>query len=671
MQHDTPVLILRLDHYGALGAIRSLGRLGVAVYGMHRDAETPALRSRFLRGHFPWDLDLQPPGRSVSRLLQIAGELGGRPILLPTNDETALFVAAHAEPLRAGFRFQDNASELVQRLYDKRSMCSLANELGIPTARTWFPRNLDELRALAVHTRFPVLLKGADGIRLSQRTGEKMRIVRDLDELLEEYRRMEDFARPDLMLQEYIPGGEDVQWMFNGYFDERSRCRFGITGRKLRQTPPYTGVTSLGVCTPNLEVEELVQKLVEGVGYRGILDIGFRFDARDGLYKVLDVNPRLGATFRLFVGEGGLDVVRALYLDLTGQEVPRSAARPGRKWIIEELDLTSSLKYHRDGVLGARDWLRSFSGLAEGAWFARDDLRPFAAVCRRFLSLAARKARKRLSRPDAPAPDRAQVVRHFARTAGDWERAYQRDELPHRFIRERQALALRWIDSLPLPRGAQVLEVGCGAGHAAVALARRGYRVHALDAVPEMLELTAQSARAGGARLVTSLGDVHALELPGRSFDVVMALGVLPWLQKEALGLEEMARVLRAGGWLIVSADNGLPLHRLLDPRATPTLAPLRAWVKRCLRVRAPDEDLPRARSHDARQLHELMRAAGLETVRRSTIGFGRFSLMGYPLFSEHRDRLLHRRLQSLADRGWPILRSTGAHHVILARKPG
>jgi ubiquinone/menaquinone biosynthesis C-methylase UbiE len=363
--------------------------------------------------------------------------------------------------------------------------------------------------------------------------------------------------------------------------------------------------------------------------------------------------------------------VRALYLDLTGQEVPRSAPRPGRKWIIEELDLVSSVKYRRDGILSAREWLRSLSGVAEGAWFARDDLRPFAAACLRFLSVAVRKVKKRLSRSAGPEPDRAQVARHFARTAGDWERTYQRDELPHRFIRERQALALRWIDSLPLPRGAEVLEVGCGAGHAAVALARRGYRVHALDAVPEMLELTARSARAGGARLVTSLGDVHSLDLPGRSFDVVMALGVLPWLQAEVRGLAEMARVLRAGGWLIVSADNGLPLHRLLDPRATPTLAPLRALVKRCLRVRAPIEDLPRARCHDARRLHQLMGAAGLETVRRSTIGFGRFSLMGRPLFSDERDRLLHRRLQSLADRGWPIFRSTGAHHLILARKPG
>src|SRR2546425_3495393 len=47
--------------------------------------------------------------------------------------------------------------------------------------------------------------------------------------------RSEDLEHPNLMLQEYIPGGEDSVWMFNGYFNEHSECLFGITGKKLRQ----------------------------------------------------------------------------------------------------------------------------------------------------------------------------------------------------------------------------------------------------------------------------------------------------------------------------------------------------------------------------------------------------------------------------------------------------
>jgi predicted ATP-grasp superfamily ATP-dependent carboligase len=207
-------------------------------------------------------------------------------------------------------------------------------------------------------------------------------IVRDKTELLEHYERMEDPECPNLMLQEYIPGGEDTSWMFNGYFDENSRSLFGLTGRKLRQHRPYAGITSLGVCEHNATVAETTKCFMAAIGYQGALDIGYRFDARDGLYKVFDVNPRLGCTFRLFVSEGGMDVARAMYLHLTGQPVAAGEPPEGRKWMVEDLDFASSLYYWQEGKLSLVDWLASFKGLQESAFFANDDLRPALRVCR-------------------------------------------------------------------------------------------------------------------------------------------------------------------------------------------------------------------------------------------------------------------------------------------------
>ena len=39
---------------------------------------------------------------------------------------------------------------------------------------------------------------------------------------------MEDPDQTNLMLQEYIPGGDDSVWMFNGYSDANSECLFDI-----------------------------------------------------------------------------------------------------------------------------------------------------------------------------------------------------------------------------------------------------------------------------------------------------------------------------------------------------------------------------------------------------------------------------------------------------------
>ena len=390
-----PVVLLNLDHYGALGAMRSLGRLGVAVYGVHGNDQAPELRSRYCRGGFVWDLYQAPASESVEFLLEVARQIGGRAMLLPFNDEMALFEAENAARLRECFIFPEKPLELVQTLYSKKTMHCLAKRNGIPAPETAFPNSRAEAERFARQARFPLMLKASDGIAITRRSGRKMVICRTESELLANYDQMEDPQQPALMLQEYIPGGEDSVWMFNGYFDENSECLVGFTGKKLRQTPVYTGMTSLGVCLPNQQVEQMTKAFMKRIGYRGILDIGYRFDARDGLYKVLDINPRVGATFRLFVGDDGMDVVRAMYLHLTGQAVPPSRLCAGRKWFVEDRDLVSSIKYYRDGVLGVSQWLRSFRGVQEGAWYAADDTAPFWQVAREFVRKPFRKVARK------------------------------------------------------------------------------------------------------------------------------------------------------------------------------------------------------------------------------------------------------------------------------------
>jgi predicted ATP-grasp superfamily ATP-dependent carboligase len=385
LQIPSPVLILRADHYGALGIMRSLGRLGIPAFAVHATADAPALKSRYCAGSFIWDLDASQEQDSVRFLLDLHQKIEGRPILIATNDETALFVAAHASALKEHFLFPKNSPDLVRALYDKRQMYHIARDLRIPTAETIFPRTREEVLAFVRTAQFPVMLKAGDNIAVSRRTGKKMVIARSAEELIRHYDAMEDSRNPSLMLQEYIPGRDDSVWMFNGYFDDKSSCLFGITGKKIHQTPVYTGMTALGVCLPNSIVHEQTCRLVKATGYKGILDIGFRYDHRDGSYKLLDVNPRLGATFRLFVGDDGMDVVRAQYLHLTGQTVNPSEGQPGRKWVVEDADIVSSLHYFRDRALTLSEWLSSYQGIQEGAWFSKDDWLPFLHVGTQFL----------------------------------------------------------------------------------------------------------------------------------------------------------------------------------------------------------------------------------------------------------------------------------------------
>jgi D-aspartate ligase len=377
MNHTTPVVILRSGHHGGLGIVRSLGRLGVPVYSVDAASWEPAFLSRYCRGRFVLDTDGQPPEQSIAGLLAIARKVGGRPILIPTTDHGATWVAEHAAELGQAYCFPRQELSLVRALCDKGTMQDLARQSGVPTARALVPRSSKDIEQFLETAVFPVMVKATDSDRLRRHTGGTKFVIQNPRELAALYARAEDGQGPNLLIQEYIPG-ED--WMFDGYFDGNSECLFGLTGKKIRRFPVHTGVTSLGICLPNETVIETTAAFMKAIGYHGILDIGYRYDRRDGQYKVLDVNPRIGCTFRLFTGANGMDVARALYLDLTGQAVAASAAAEGRKWVVEDFDLFSALRSWKEGALSVKEWARSFHGVQEAACFAWDDPLPFLAM---------------------------------------------------------------------------------------------------------------------------------------------------------------------------------------------------------------------------------------------------------------------------------------------------
>jgi len=394
-----PIMILQFSPYqllhGGLGIARTAGRLGIRVYWVQEPAWAPAALSRYIRGRFFWDANA-PVEALVEDLLEWGRQIGGESILMPIDDIAAGFVADQAEALRECFVFPNQPPGLVRSLSSKKEMNFLCKKMGVPTPEAAFPQSRDEVAEFVKDVDFPIILKRIAWLPEHRTQMKSVAIAHSPKELLKEYEEMETSGEPNVMLQEYIPGGPEYVWMFNGYFTNRSECPASFTGKKLRQAPPFTGATTLGVCLKNETVEQTTIYLMRKIGYNGIVDMDYRYDPRDGQYKLLDVNPRVGATFRLFVDSNGLDVVRALYLDLTGQPVLHGTPREGRKWMVEQSDLMTSLQYRQLGKLTLAEWVRSLRSIEETAWFARDDLLPFIAMGWTSLVKAVRRLKDRI-----------------------------------------------------------------------------------------------------------------------------------------------------------------------------------------------------------------------------------------------------------------------------------
>jgi len=254
------------------------------------------------------------------------------------------------------------------------------------------------------------------------------------------------------------------------------------------------------------------------------------------------------------------------------------------------------------------------------------------------------------------------VDQHFDAFAEHWRDLYTAQTLEGVIHQRRRAAALEWIVALGLSPGARVLEVGCGAGLLAVDLAARGYDVDCIDTSRAMVELAAAAARSAddAGRVTVDTGDVHELAFGSGAFDLVVALGVVPFLHTPQKALAEMARVTRSGGRVLFSSDNKYRLNRVLDPRYVPF--PGREALKHRV-THAPTTFF----SYVA--IERMVEAAGLSVERRGNLGFGPFTLLGIELLAERPAIRVDGWLQDRADRGTFGLQRVAAQHLILAHQ--
>ena len=407
LECSTPVLIPYYREYGysALNHARSLGRLGVPVYAagaIRRHLLTES--SRYIRNVYPLD-PIQPGHESkiLDSIIKISRIIGRKPVLGIIGDEFAKFCARFKDVLREHFFLPRLDVDLVETLCDKKKTHFLALKHGIPTVRTEFPESIDDVIAFSDRSIFPVAMKAADFSDPEGRPPQKLMVFKSPKALLDKYVELSaNSPHPNIILQDYVKREASHEWIFSGYFDEQSRPLFVGSAEKLRKLPVFGGSTTLGLtCTLDIIISMSVDFL-KAIRYSGIVDIDYIYDPTDDLFKVLDVNPRVGANFRIFRSENGLDVVRVMYFHLTGQSVPSDTIIDGRKWIVEDADLISALISFKHGNLSLLNWIRSLIGVKECAWFAFDDLEPFVRqefgvmklMSKRFMALL----RKRWSR---------------------------------------------------------------------------------------------------------------------------------------------------------------------------------------------------------------------------------------------------------------------------------
>lgn len=238
----------------------------------------------------------------------------------------------------------------------------------------------------------------------------------------------------------------------------------------------------------------------------------------------------------------------------------------------------------------------------------------------------------------------ADVRRRFshADAAGKWNALYDDETecLEECNFRLRRDITVAQVLRIVTPES-QVLDLGCGAGPVVSELRQRGVSVVGIDYSEDMLEharARLRSQHLDDGRLFQ--GDCRHTAYPDESFDVIVCLGVISYIENYDPALSEIRRLLKPGGTVILSFRN------MFNPICSDPVALLRYMARTALSpLLGPrrTEAFEIGRFLDHRVVNQRIAALGFNYIDFAGIGFGPFRIAGKRLLGERQSiRLSH-----------------------------
>ena len=251
------------------------------VFALAHRASALGFRSRYAVGAVCPTRSRTRPGTSPS-WESLRRALDAPAPIFPTHDEFLNAIARHADELGGRFLCPFPDWELLEKIQDKAWQLAQAERLGIPVPRT-VEEPVDDLV-------FPVLVKPRDPVGFRREFGRQAFRCESPEALAADFER----ARPHRpLVQEFVPGGDEELYSLGSYLDAGGEALGLFSRAEAAADAPGVGTCRIGEAVWVDEVVEQGLALLRGIGFRGLSQVEFKRDARDGRYKLMEINPRL------------------------------------------------------------------------------------------------------------------------------------------------------------------------------------------------------------------------------------------------------------------------------------------------------------------------------------------------------------------------------------------
>lgn len=200
------------------------------------------------------------------------------------------------------------------RASDKLILMQYCMENNLPCPKT-YDLNTDTIKRIDELLKFPVIVKPTRGVGA-------VGVVRfdSSEELAEKYISLKE-SYENLLVQEFIPQKNGMQYQAEAFLDEESKIKVCMVIEKPRFFPVNGGTSSANVTIEHPVISEITRRLLEGLKWKGAADVDYILDPRDNSIKILEINPRVTAGIKIAF-EAGIDFAD-LHLKLAlGEQIP-------------------------------------------------------------------------------------------------------------------------------------------------------------------------------------------------------------------------------------------------------------------------------------------------------------------------------------------------------------
>ena len=215
-------------------------------------------------------------------------------LLFPTNDEAVEMLCEHYDEYKERFALGVPEPEVIELFNDKRKAYRFAEASGVHCPKCWYPDTMEDVENLSKELVYPVVVKPAVMYSFHATFGKKAFRCDDAASLKATYSRIaaKKYPLETLVVQEFLDGGAKNLYSC-GVMAARGEIVVSMQANRIRQNPmDFGNSTTYAISCFVPQIQEQTEALLRMVGYNGIGEVEWMWDAKSHTYKFLEINTR-------------------------------------------------------------------------------------------------------------------------------------------------------------------------------------------------------------------------------------------------------------------------------------------------------------------------------------------------------------------------------------------